>query len=142
MCEFLTSEVQFGLGAGRDGCPLHRANQGTDSKICTESHVEQQNMWKVHSGGRAVSDLMERVRHQRTSDGQRNPCDVLHVQSGLNIRTNCIGAVFYCKLSAQPVTPSDVCTFFCFSDQRSTDSITQIMKRKTASTKLQSFYCC
>lgn len=26
---FLTGEVQFGPGAGRDGCPLHRADRGT-----------------------------------------------------------------------------------------------------------------
>lgn len=57
MCDFLSSEVQFGLGAGRDGCPLHTANQGTDSKMCTEGA-----MWN----GRICGNTL-----WRTSDGPR-----------------------------------------------------------------------
>lgn len=45
--EVLTGELQFGLGAGRDGCPFHKDQPGgRDYKVLSENHVEQQNTWK------------------------------------------------------------------------------------------------
>lgn len=37
--EVLTGEVQFGPGAESEGCPLHRASQGTRPEACPGSRV-------------------------------------------------------------------------------------------------------